>query len=58
MEIPRETEHTKELDAENGNELWQDAMDKDMKNVGVALKSWKQMRRHHQDGQKSLDSGM
>ena len=37
VEIPREVEHEKELDAANGNRPWQDAMDKEMKNVGVAF---------------------
>ena len=37
VEIPRDVEHAKELDAANGNGLWQDAMDKEMKNVGVAF---------------------
>ena len=37
VEIPRDMEHAKELDAANGNRLWQDAIVEEMKNVGVAF---------------------
>ena len=37
IEIPRSVEHAKELDEKNNNSLWQEAIDKEMHNVGVAF---------------------
>ena len=37
IEIPRDLQHAKEIDASNGNTLWQTAYIKEMKNVGVAF---------------------
>jgi hypothetical protein len=38
VEMPRNAEHAKELDAANGNTLWQDAIAKEMEKVRVAFK--------------------
>ena len=37
IEIPRDTQHAIELDKQNGNTFWQDALAKEMKNVGLAF---------------------
>ena len=37
IEIPRNSEHVRELDAKNGNRFCQDAVNKEMSNVGVAF---------------------
>ena len=37
IEVPRSIEHAKELDKQNGNTLWMDALRKEMFNVGVAF---------------------
>ena len=37
IEVPRSVEHAKELDIKNKNSLWQDAIDKEMHNIGVAF---------------------
>ena len=38
FEIPKTVEHAKQIDKENGNTLWQDAIAKEMRNVRVAFK--------------------
>ena len=38
IEIPTSVEHAKEIDSRNKNRVWQDAIDLEMKNVGVAFK--------------------
>jgi hypothetical protein len=38
IELPTDTEHARKLDAENGNTLWQDAIQKEMDIVKVAFK--------------------
>ena len=37
IEIPRDVAHARELDRQNGNTLWMDALRKEMFNVGVAF---------------------
>ena len=37
IEVPTEVEHAKELDMQNGNTMWMDAMAKEMYNVVVAF---------------------
>ena len=37
IEVPRDLAHAEQLDAENGNCLWQDAHNKEMFNVSVAF---------------------
>ena len=37
IEVPTEVEHAKELDMQNGNTIWMDAMAKEMYNVVVAF---------------------
>ena len=37
IEIPRDVEHTHEIDSRNGNTMWNDALKKEMYNVGVAF---------------------
>ena len=61
VEIPRDVEHTYEIDTRNGNTLWRDVLKKEMYNVGVAFEvlnegvhvphGWKQVTGHLvQDG--------
>jgi len=38
FEIPKTIQRAKEIDRENGNRLWQDAIAKEMKNVKIAFK--------------------
>ena len=38
IEIPTSVEHAAEIDARNGDTFWQDAIRKEMRNVGVAFK--------------------
>ena len=37
IEIPQSVEHAKQLDQQNGNTLWQDALALEMTNVGIAF---------------------
>ena len=37
IELPTSVAHARELDAKNKNTLWQDALDKEVRNVGVAF---------------------
>ena len=37
MEIPTSWNHAVEIVTKNGNKLWRDALEKEMKNVGVAF---------------------
>ena len=37
IEIPTSWSHAVEIDTKNGNQLWRDALAKEMKNVGVAF---------------------
>ena len=37
IELPRDIEHARELDTKNENRIWQDAMNKEMSNSGVAF---------------------
>ena len=56
VEIPRDVEHSYEINARNGNTLWRDALKKEMYNVGVAFEildegvhvphGWKQVTGH------------
>ena len=47
MELPKDAEDAKRIDQENGNMFWQDATVKEMKNLKVAFKIFK-------DGEKVL----
>eukprot|EP00957_Ditylum_brightwellii_P010786 817995-Ditylum_brightwellii.AAC.1 len=37
IEIPTSVAHAIELDKQNGNSLWQDALKRDMTNIGIAF---------------------
>ena len=37
IEVPTSIDHAKKIYASNGNRLWQDAFEKEMKNVAVAV---------------------
>ena len=37
IEVPTSLDHAKKIDESNGNRLWQDAIEKEMKNVAVAF---------------------
>lgn len=37
IEIPASVEHAMRIDRENGNTMWQDAVSKEMRNVGIAF---------------------
>ena len=38
--MPTSVEHAKESDKRNGNRFWQDALDKEMLNVGVSFQTF------------------
>ena len=38
--MPKSVEHALELDKKNGNTLWYDAIQKEMKNVKIAFREW------------------
>ena len=40
IEMPKSVEHALELDKKNGNTLWYDAIQKEMKNVKIAFREW------------------
>ena len=37
IEVPTSVDHAKRIDTSNGNRFWQDAIDKEIKNVAVAF---------------------
>jgi len=37
IEIPTSKAHAIEIDRKNGNQLWQEALEKEMNNIGVAF---------------------
>ena len=40
IEMPKSVEHALELDKQNGNTFWYDAIQKEMKNVKIAFREW------------------
>ena len=54
IEIPTSWNHAVKIDTKNGNQLWRDALVKEMKNVGVAFDVLKIIREFQSDGPKPL----